>query len=151
MANIKKPETQKQIEIDGRKFILKKMDARTGSFLLYRLMKILAPVFKNVNLDQLKDDNIDNINLTELASSLLDLSEDEFRYIQDHALYFVDELYPAGPMPVFNKNGDWGSLDIEFNMTLVMNLTIQSLMYTMKDFFTGSPLVSLMKGLTISQ
>lgn len=36
----------KDIEINERKFRLNKMDARTGSYMLFNLMKILGPILK---------------------------------------------------------------------------------------------------------
>ncbi|WP_297428642.1 phage tail assembly chaperone [Clostridium sp.] len=145
------PVTYKDIEINGRKFRLNKMDARTGSYMLFKLMKILTPIFKNVSEESIKDKSIEDLNLTELAESLFDLKKEEFEFIQDSALKVVDEIYPAGPERVFKEEGNWGSADIQFDIGLAMNLTIQSLVFNMQDFFAGSPFTSLMKGLTISQ
>lgn len=141
----------KDIEINGRSFRLNKLDARTGSYMLFKLTKILTPILKNVKADNLKDFDIDKINLTELAGSLFELPEEEFRYIQDNCLQRVEEILPAGGAQVLNKHGIFGVGDIEFDTALVMNLTIQSLVFNVSGFFEDSPLASMLKGLNISQ
>lgn len=145
------PVTYKDIEINERKFRLNKMDARTSSYMLYKLMKILTPVFKNINTESLENTQIEDLNLTEIFESVLDLPEKEFRYIQDKSLQAVEEILKAGPQQVFTKSETWGVLDMEFNAGLVMNLTIQSLVFNVQGFFEGSPLSSLVKGLNLSQ
>ncbi|ENK0558913.1 hypothetical protein HYH70_17990 [Clostridium botulinum] len=140
----------KDIEINERKFRLNKMDARTGSYMLFNLMKILGPIFKNIKVDNIEDISLDDINLTDLVSSIFNLPEDEFRYIQDNCLKVVEELLPAGPAKILDKYGNFGVMDIEFNTGLLMNLTIQSLVFNVKGFFEESPLTSIMEKLTTS-
>lgn len=158
------PVLNKDIEINGRKFRLNKMDARTGSYMLFKLIKILTPILEKIDLDDIEDKapdhtkekklekaNLDDINLTDLMSSIFNLPESEFRYIQDNCLRVVEEILPAGPAKVLDKNGNYGVLDIEFNTALLLNLTIQSLIFNVAGFFEGSPLNSIVKGLNISQ
>lgn len=147
----------KDIDVNERKFRLRKMDARTGSYMLCRLVKILSPIFKNINIDKVdgkegEADNImDDIDFSELVSSICDLPEEQFRYIQDNCLQVVDEILPAGPTKVLDKYGNYGVLNIEYDTWLLMNLTIQSLIFNVSGFFEGSPLTSMFKGLNISQ
>ncbi|AUN22246.1 TPA: phage tail assembly chaperone [Clostridium botulinum] len=143
-------ETCKDIEINERKFRLNKMDARTGSFMLFKLMKILTPIFKNIKVDNTEDISLDDINLTDLMSSIFDLQEDEFRYIQDNCLRVVEEILPAGPAKVLDKYGNFGIMNIELDTSLLTNLTIQSLVFNVKGFFDGSPLTSITEKLTTS-
>jgi len=144
------PVTYKDIEVNERKFRLNKLDARTGSYMLFKLMKILTPIFKNIKQDSEDNIKLEDLNLDEIAESLFNLPEKEFSYIQDNCLHVIDELLPAGFQKVLNKSGTWGILNIEFDTTLVMNLTIQSLVFNVSGFFIGSPLTSLIKGLNIS-
>lgn len=143
----------KNIEINGQTFILKKMDARTGSYMLFKLMKLLPPILEGINFEKLDLDNLDlgKLNLTRMLNPIFELPEDEFRYIQDNCLKVIDEMLPAGPQPVLNKNGEWGINGIQNDMGLVMNLTIQSLIFNVQGFFEGSPLSSLMTSLNLSQ
>lgn len=148
-----RPILYKDIEINGRNFRLNKLDARTGSFMLLRLINILAPLFKNIDFHEGEESSVamDDINLTELVSSICDLSEEDFRFIQDNCLQIVEELLPAGPAKVLDKYGNYCVLDIEFDTMLLMNLTIQSLVFNLSGFFEGNPLTSMPKGLNFSQ
>lgn len=150
-----KPILYKDIEINERKFRLNKLDARTGSFLLFRLIKIIAPLFKNLDINKNEGEEasnlMDDINITELVSSICDLPEDDFRFIQDNCLQVIEEVLPAGPSKVIDKYGNYCILDVEFDTMLLMNLTIQSLVFNLKGFFEGSPLTSMSKGLSFFQ
>jgi len=144
------PITHKDIEVNNRNFRLNKMDARTGSFMLFKLMKILTPIFKNIKKDS-KEMKLEDLNLSELASSLFDLPENEFNYIQDNCLQVIDEILPAGAQKVLDKYGIFGVNNIEFDTALVMNLTIQSLVFNVSSFFPENLLSSITKGLNTFQ
>ncbi|CAI3619577.1 phage tail assembly chaperone [Clostridium neonatale] len=146
-------ENTKSIEVNGRTFILKKMDARTGSYMLFKLMKLLPPILENIDIDKLDNDNFDfkSLNLSETLKPIFDLPEEEFRYIQDNCLKSVDELLAAGAQPVMQKNSEWGINDIAYDIGLVMNLTIQSLIFNVQGFFLGMNFSSVMKNLNLSQ
>lgn len=145
-------ENTKSIEVNGRTFILKKMDARTGSYMLFKLMKLLPPILENIDIDKLDNDNFDfkSLNLSEALKPIFDLPEEEFRYIQDNCLKSVDELLAAGAQPVIQKNGEWGINDIAYDIGLVMNLTIRSLIFNVQGFFLGMNFSSVMKNLNLS-
>ena len=146
-------ENTKSIEVNGRTFILKKMDARTGSYMLFKLMKLLPPILENIDIDKLDTDNFDfkSLNLSEALKPIFDLPEEEFRYIQDNCLKSVDELLAAGAQPVMQKNSEWGINDIAYDIGLVMNLTIRSLIFNVQGFFLGMNFSSVMKNLNLSQ
>lgn len=149
-------EKTKKIEINRRTFILKKMDARTGSFMLFKLMKLLPSIIENldiekIDLENLSLDSLKKLNLTKMLEPVFEMPEKEFCYIQDNCLKVVDELLNAGPQPVLQKNGDWGVNDIADNLSLVMNLTIQSLAFNIMGFFAGSPLTSIVGNVTSFQ
>lgn len=145
-------ENYKDIEINDRKFRLNKLNARTGTFMLIKLTKTLAAVMSNIDIDKLDSDDlsIKDLNLTKVLEPIFDLSEEEFSYIQDNCLKTVEELLPAGPQPILDNNGQWGVLNIEFDMALVMNLTLQSLWFNLQGFFAGMPFSSIMNNLNSS-
>jgi hypothetical protein len=146
-----KPIVFKDIEVEERKFRLNKLDARTGSYMTFKLIGILTPLFKNIDLESLEDLKLNDLNIIEMSSSLFKLSEDDFRFVQDNCLQVVEELLPAGLQKVLDKSGKWGVLDIEFDAALVMNLTIQSLVFNVTGFFKGSLLSSITNRLNIFQ
>ncbi len=143
-------ENFKNIEVDGRTFRLNKMNAKTGSYMLFKLIKMLTPILKNIK-DDAKEVDLTDLNLTEIASSLFDLEEKEFRYIQDNSLQVVQEILPGGQPFILNKYGEFEALNVEFDTGLIMNLTVQSLVFNVTGFFKGSPLESMLKGLNISK
>lgn len=146
------PETYKNIEVDERKFRIKKMDARTASYILFtKGLGLITPLFKNVKVDSEEDFKISDLDLSAVSDVLNNISEKDFRFIQDNALQVVYEILDAGEAPVLNKNGSWGVNDIEFNGALIMNLTIQSLYFNLKGFFPESLLNILRQKLTSSQ
>ena len=145
------PENFKDIEINERTFRLKKMDARTGSFMALKLVKIITPIFKNIDLEKIEDINLSDLNLTEIADSLCDLPEKDFRYIQDNALQVVQEILPGGQPVILNKFGEFEALNVEFDVALIMNLTIQSLFFNVKGFFPESLLKSMIGKLNTFQ
>lgn len=144
------PEKTKQIDVDGRKFLLNKMDAQTGSLMLLKLLKILKPLFKNINTKTL-DINLEDLNLEDLIDGLTDLPEKDFKYIQQNALKVVQEILPGGKPFILNQYGEFEALNISDNVGLTMNLTIQSLFFNLKNFFPESLLKSLTAKLNISQ
>ncbi len=150
------PKDYKDIEINERNFRLKKLDARTGTFMLFKLTKLLPSIIENIDLDKLDPENLSinnlkDLNLTKMLKPLFELSEEEFRYIQDNCLKVVSENLPAGFQPVLNKNNTWGVLNVENDAVLVMNLTVQSLVFNFMGFFAGSPLTSIIEGVNLSK
>lgn len=145
-------ENFKNIEVDGRTFRLKKMNALTASYMLTKLIKILAPIVKYINLDD-DSENLDlnKLNITEMASSLLDLKEEDFNYIQKNVLKVIQEVLPGGEPYVLNQYGEFEALNVEYNIELVMNLTVQGLWFNFEGFFKENLLASITKRLNLSQ
>jgi len=146
-------ENFKNIDFNGRTFRLNKMNALTASYMLTKLMKILSPIVKHINLE---DDNLDkldlgSLNLTEMASSLLDLEEKDFRYIQDNVLKVIQEVLPGGQPFILNKYGEFEALNVSYDIELIMNLTVKGLWFNFEGFFKENLLASLTKRLNISQ
>jgi hypothetical protein len=143
-------ENYKDIEVNGRKFRLNKLNARTGTYMLLKITKILPSILENIDFDKIKseDFNFKDLNLTKTLSPIFDMDEKEFAYIQDNCLKTVEELLPGGPQVVLDNNDQWGVLNIEFDMALVINLTVQSLWFNLQGFFAGMPFNSIMSKLS---
>lgn len=143
-------ENYKDIEINGRKFRLNKLSAMTGTFMMVKLVGILVPMLDNINIDSLDTTALKDLNYTQISKSLCDLEEKELKTIQEKSLKVVEELLPAGPQKILGDYDKWGVENIEFDMALVLNLTVQSIWFNVESFLKGSPLSSLLKGLNIS-
>ncbi|RKN75000.1 phage tail assembly chaperone [Paenibacillus ginsengarvi] len=140
------------VEINGRKFRVKKFDAMTGSFMLFKVTGLLAPLFGGVDLTKLTDEAsaasfLKTVNISSMLSGLGELSEKDFSYVQEKCLQVCEELLPAGPAQVLNKQGAFGVMDLEDDTITVLALTAHTLIFNLKGFFQGSPLASFLGGL----
>lgn len=149
---MKTVENYKDVEINGRKFRIKKFNALTGSFMLMKITGILAPLVSNLDLGKLtnvKDPSevdVSTLNISGIMSSLGSLSEEDFSYVQEKSLKLCSEVLPSGLTPVLNENGSFGVIGIEEDTMTVLALTVHALVFNVKGFFSGSPLESLVGG-----
>ncbi|MGG3884354.1 phage tail assembly chaperone [Brevibacillus panacihumi] len=150
------PIKYKDVEINGRKFRVKKFSARVGSFMILKLTTILAPLFKNVKINvkalNTPDGNpIDDFNLVGFMETLGSISEQDFTYIQDACLRVCYELLPAGETQVLDNSGNFGVANIEDDTVAVMTLMAHALMFNLSGFFAESGLGSMVGRLISSQ
>lgn len=149
---MKKVQPYKDVEINDRTFRINKFDARTGSFMVFKITKLLAPLVKNLDLTKFKDvkeaSDVDlgAFDLSGIINELGNLSEDDFTYIQDRCLKVCSEVLPAGLAPVIDKNGFFGVGDLEDDTMTVLALTAHALIFNLQGFFLGSPLQTFFKG-----
>ena len=137
---MEKREIHKQIEINGRKWRISKFDALTGSYIAYTLMSEILPMGLNSKL---------GIPSPKTSTKM---SKEDFINLQKDCLKVCGEVLPAGAAPVIGENGNWGVADAEHDAALVMNLTIQALVWNIPSFFDESLLSSLanaMSGLSL--
>lgn len=144
----------KDVIINDRTFRIKKFDARTGSFMVTKITKLLAPIVKHLDFKKLKDvkeaSDVDlgAFDFSGIMSSLGDLSEDDFTYIQDKCLKVCFEVLPAGLAPVLDPStGYFGVSDLEDDTMTVLALTAHALIFNVSGFFQGSPLAGLVQGI----
>lgn len=154
------PVKHKDVEINGRKFRIRKFPARSGSFILIKLTTILMPIFtslmplfkgglmKDVKEGSFEDFNVDDEVISAVMSQLGNIDEKDFSYIQEQALKVCYESLSAGPAQVLNDNGTFGVENLEDDTMLVMGLTIHALVFNLTSFFQGSGLGGLIPGLT---
>ena len=139
----------KEVEIKGRKFSIRKFDARTGSFMLIKVAGLLAPMFgKSFGVsfgkvvENAEDITMSDIDISGALSVLSTLSEKDFDYIQSKCLKVCYELL-AQPTPVLNDNGSFGVIGLENDTMSVMSLTVHALIFNVSGFFAESPLASM--------
>ncbi|USG65162.1 hypothetical protein NDK47_24065 [Brevibacillus ruminantium] len=148
----------KDVEVNGRKFRIKKFSARVGSFMVVKLTAILAPMIAalkpNLKAISTEDVDLEDIDVTEIAGivgHLGNIPEKDFAYIQDQALRVCYELLPAGPAQVLDDNGSFGVSDLEDDTVTIMTLTAHALGFNLTSFFQGSGLGGLVGGLISSR
>ena len=122
-----KPKT-KTIEVNNKKYRLAKLDARTGSYVAFKLAAIVAPA--------LKDGNVENA-----IGQVSKLPRSEFEEIQNYLLHTVTEIKEVNgeeiPMPLL-RGGKFVDEELEFDVSAVMQLTVQAAIFNVGDFFAGN-------------
>ncbi len=166
----------KNIEVDGRKFVVKKYTAMDGLKIAKLVMAKVLPVFQDfiplVKKLQAKNSKpklekgepeaeakdteaeskafaevVDNISLDTIAEALEKVSDKDFDYIMRKSLQSITEVLPAGENPVMYSNGEFGVEGIEYDPIFVLRLTCESVMWGCGDFFDGNRWDSVMSPL----
>ncbi len=163
----------KNIEVEGRKFVVKKYTAMDGLKVAKLILAKVIPIFQdfiplltkmtdsrkqplalnkdgtdapangNISASEL----VDNISLDTIGLALEKISEEDFDYIVTKSLQNISEVLPAGEAPVMYSNGTYGVEGIEYDPILVLRLTCEAVMWSCGDFFDGSRLTSVMSPL----
>lgn len=120
----------KQVNIKDRNFSLRKFDARTGSYIAFKIMAEVLPMGLNKQLD---------IPTPKGPT----MSKADFFDIQDECLRVCFELLPSGPTPVLDPVGNYQIIDVANDAPLILFLTIQALMWNVQGFFDAGLLDSL--------
>ncbi len=146
-------ELYKSIEINGRKFRIKKFSARDGSFIVVKVAGLLAPMFEGVkwsnmaNVKKPEDVDISQINIAQMFGKLTELKESDFGYLQEKCLRVCEEELKAGYTPVLADNGTFAVNNLDDDVLTVMALTVHALVFNLSGFFTGTGLGGLLSGL----
>lgn len=149
---MKNYENFKEVEVKGRKFVIRKFDARTGSFMLIKVTGLIGPMLKGLNISKVKVEegkipDISGIDIAGMVSGLSTLKEEDFNYINDKCLQICFENLPAGPTQVMNSNGTFGVSDLDTDSATTLALVAHTLIFNVTGFFGGSPLGSILGGL----
>lgn len=133
--------TTRDVEIQGRTFQIKKMDAMTAiytaMFVTTKGLGIMAPLMRTMA------PSIAN----NIAPGLQLMSKGEFFMLQQDLLSVCSEVLPSGSVPVFGETGKIALTDFETNAQLVLLLTVNSLIWNLADFFDESLLKELKSSL----
>jgi hypothetical protein len=122
------------IEINGRKFILKRYDPLSGTYILSTAIKFIMPFGIGSALSK-------QMGVGELGTSGTEMTKQQFIDFQKDILASCYELLPAGEAKVVNDNGTYG-ID-NFTMQISIQLIIASMAFNFIDFFDESLLESI--------
>ena len=127
-----------EVEVGGKKYRLTKMDARTGSYIAAKLAMLAAPFLNKLK----KDEGIDAEGMAALVASL---SRKDFEEIQTLLLKRVQLLREKDgiplPEPILMADGSFVDEELEYSTAAVMNLTGQSIIFNVGDFFAEAGLL----------
>lgn len=119
--------TTKKVEIKGRQFVLEKFDPFFGVYLATIFIGEIAG--KNKGMES-------------LIRALMSKPKNEFIQLQKDILQYCYEILPVGRVQVVNEEGNFAIQDVSSALTI--SLLIQSLMFSMTDFFDQEVMKSLM-------
>ena len=129
----------KIVTVQDKQYQIRKLRPNIGSFIITRVMA--AGVGANSG-----GDTPDKSLLTSMfAAFLRGIDFDTFSFIQNNCLAVVARMEqiadgPLVPMPITTDTGVFAALDIAEDLSLVMALTIESLLFNLSDFFEGGGL-----------
>lgn len=117
--------TEKELEIEGRKFVLKKFDPMFGSY-------ISLKVFQTDNEGKGK------INVENALTKIMGEDFAHYAQLQGKILGYCSEVLPAGRIPVINSEGNIAIIGLTAPMTLALSVAV--IMFSLEDFFEkGEP------------
>ena len=124
----------KIVEVDGARYQLRKLRPNVGSYILTRMLAA------GVSSGSLGSTPKDSMLMAVFGAFLRGLDFDTFSFIQNNCLAVVGVMKQAGdgnevPMPLASDSGVFAYPEVADNLPLVMNLTVQSLMFNLSDFF----------------
>lgn len=142
----------KEVELKGREFVIRKFEARTGSFMLIKVTGLIGPMLKGLDISKVKVEegkipDISGIDIAGIVSGLASLKEEDFNYIHDKCLQICFENLPAGPTQVMNSDGNFGVSGLDTDSATTLALVAHALIFNVTGFFGGSPLSSVLGGL----
>lgn len=120
---------KKETTIKGRKFILEKYDPMFGFWLVSNVLgKVIAT----------KDNKLEAC-----IKALTDKPLEESIQLQKSVLKYCYEVLPAGPVKVIDEAGNFAIENPDG--PIVMSLFVQSIMFSLSDFFDPEVMSQLMK------
>jgi len=152
----------KTIEIDNRKFQLLKMDARTSLKVVRLLTAKVLPMIDTIlpmlidvlnNGIEQGDINTDTfisaISFGKIALALDLIDDSDLDKLINFGLSHCCEVLQAGAVQVLNQNGTYGVQNVEDDLMLTLRLSIESIAWSIMDFFDGNRWTSMFAGIAM--
>lgn len=138
-------EKTKIIEVNQKKYRLTKLDARSGSYLAFKIVAAAVPALGN-NSAKTKEalGNTSAMTKEALASIVTSMSRKEFDELQTMLLVKVQKLVGSEdtPMPIMKPNGVFVDEELEYDVATVINLTVSCIMFNIGGFFNEAGLMT---------
>ena len=139
---MKGKEKYKDVEFGGSWYRIEKFDARTGSYVVYKLLAQVLPILpmlsKEVDPDEFRG---------QLPSVLTKLSKEEFGELQTACLLVCSRLEGNSkiPMPVITDDGRIAIEDLNDDTVTIMFLTVHAIAFNVSSFFGENTLKEFLK------
>lgn len=128
--NLKKRQTENEVEIDGRNFIVEAFDPLMGNYIAVTLLTMAMPFGIGDMLSS-------KIGMPPAKEGSKVMNKADFLELQRDILKYAKEVLPGRNAPVINENGSYGIED--FTMGIALKLLIAVISFNFSDFFGESP------------
>ena len=123
----------KVVEVSGKNYQLTKMDARTGSYVAFKLAGVLAPLLNKTT------------NINTIGAALMGMPRHDFDELQSLLLRTVNRLIESGngqqlPEPVLTAKGDFVDEELAYDAVSVIQLTVLAMDFNIGGFFGAAGL-----------
>lgn len=140
----------KDIIVNGGRYQVSRMDAVTGSWLLFKLIDSMRRIFTDGNAgepteaQELDSEQKEAATNAMISGMLMTLDKDEFIRVQREALKVVGQYAAVGEkeviLPVLMANGTFAVPSLKSDIVSVIALTSGSLNFNLSPFFLGDGL-----------
>lgn len=113
--------TEKQIELEGRKFILRKFDPMFGSYISLKIFQSSSGGDKN------------KFDIENTLSKIMGEDFEHYVQLQNRILGYCSEILPAGKVPVINSEGNIAVIGLTAPMMLALSVSV--ILFSLEDFF----------------
>ena len=146
-------EVRHTIDDQEMTFIITKMDALKGAWLMKFCAEKLLPLFNQMR-SVFAEDSGEGLSEDELAQKrtnqvieilpgiLSSLTEEDLMTLQKRCLATVKAVLPGGLQPVLTGNS-FGVAELEYDIVTVLVLCYEVIEFNLGSFFGGNPLASL--------
>ena len=142
-------EKEKYIEVEERRFVVRKFPAKTALKMTLLLSSKALPAISGFKDGVVQSSDGDNALLFDGIGKALDnLSEKDLDKVIDTALLYCAESLKAGQTTVLNNDGSFGVAGVEDDMLLMLRLVIEVLIFNFENFLEGSRWGSMFKPIT---
>jgi hypothetical protein len=139
----------KDVVIGGTRYQISRMNAATGSWLLFKLLDSLRKIMEGVEQNgqqpvDISDDQKEQAANALVQGMLMTLDKDLFEQVQREALRVVGVYTAVGEkeviLPVLMANGTFAVPQLKNDIVGVVTLTSGSLYFNLSPFFLGNGL-----------
>ena len=146
------------VEIGGDTYRIQKFTARDGLKLARLVLAKIAPIVpllpehpekpeaqqvkgadKQTTKPKAADVDVDSKEFYSAVSLALDsLDDKDMDYLMDKCLRVCCKMLPAGPTPIIDEFGHYAIPEVEYDMTLTLQLVVSAIKWGASDFFAES-------------
>jgi hypothetical protein len=141
------------VEINGQRYQLRKLLPDVGSYIYMKMMGVLLTASADAQATPDADENApkpteqDKARMLCTLAFMRGLSYEDLKFAQRQCMQATSriEASPTGTditIPIMNDFGRWAIPEIADDISLVNNITTESLVFSLSSFFSDRPLAA---------